>query len=66
MILENRRGISAESMKIALAVLLALALFSILIQFATGPRKSTDKVAAIGDGILQHEKYTSIKILNHQ
>ena len=62
----NRRGVSSEVLKMAAAMLLALAVFSMLAFFALGPKQADLTSAEAGLGLLNHTQETALEILAYE
>jgi len=60
---ENRRAVSAEVLKIALAMLLALSIFALLVGFAFGPTSAEDEASQIGANMLRNSENASLEII---
>ncbi len=62
-LLSDRKGMSAEALKAAAAILLALAVFSVLALFATGPQRAESSFSAAGVALLDSAENSSREIL---
>lgn len=60
---ENRRAASAEVLKIAAAVLLALVIFSVFLNFALGPKEAEQEAGEIRADLLHYSENASLEIL---
>jgi len=61
--LRNKKAVSAEVLKIAAAMLIALAVFAVFISFAAGPKKAESLVEETGEGILSGVQNASFEII---
>jgi len=61
--LRNKRAVSAEVLKIAAAMLIALAVFAIFISFAAGPKEAESLAEETGRGILSSVQNASFEII---
>jgi hypothetical protein len=64
-VIQSKRAVSSEAVKIAAAMLLALAIFSILLQFTAVTEESDSSVSGIGKDILNFSQKTSFEIINY-
>jgi|GEM_PF-7086012 len=62
----NRRGVSSEVLKMAAAMLLALAVFSMLASFALGPKQADSTSAEAGSRLLNYTQETALEILTYE
>ncbi len=62
----NRRGISSEVLKIAAAMLIALAVFSLLATFALGPKRADAVSEEAGHGLLNFTQGNAVRIINYE
>ena len=60
---KNRRAASAEAFKIAAAVLLALVIFAMFLNFALGPKEAEQEAKEIGADLLHYSENASLEIL---
>ena len=63
--IHNRKGVSSEALKIAAAMLLALVIFAMLVQFAHGPTKADKECAEIGKEIVNYTQKTAFEVINY-
>jgi cell division protein FtsN len=61
--LRNKRAVSAEVLKIAAALLIALAVFAIFISFAAGPKEAGSLAEETGESILSGVQNASLEII---
>jgi hypothetical protein len=61
---KNKRGVSGEVMKIAAALIIGLAVFSILLSFSFGTREGDSEIEEMGENILNFSQRTSFEIKN--
>lgn len=62
----KRKGMSSEALKIAAAILIAMALFSMLAGFALGPKEADAQAAETGKLILNSTQSASLDILAYE
>ena len=62
--LKDDDGISGETIKLSAAVIIAIAIFSILAAFALGPKEAENEVSDIGENLLHTLQNASYEILN--
>lgn len=60
---KNKRAVSAEVLKIAAAMLLALAIFAILVSFALGPKEADASTEKTGISMLDYAQNASLGII---
>ena len=63
---DNRRGVSGEVMKLAVASILGLALFAVLLSFAASPLEADKEIAAAGQSLLNWTQNATVEILAHE
>lgn len=61
---KNQRGISGEVMKIGAAMLIGLAVFSIILSFSMGVKEGDTEVSEMGEDILNFSQRTAFLIKN--
>lgn len=62
--LKDDSGISGEALKLAAAIIIAVAVFSILASFALGPKDAENVVSDMGKTLLDTTQNASYEILN--
>ena len=62
---KNRRGMSGEVMKIGAALLLALLVFTLLLNFSISAQKADSDVKDIGEDILNFSQKTSFQVRDY-
>jgi len=62
---DNKRGASSEVLKIALAMVLAFAVFAMLANLALGPKAAGTAAEQIGAGMLDLTQETALQILDY-
>ncbi len=63
---DNHRGISGGVLKIAVASMLGLALFAVLLSFAASPLEADKEIAAAGQSLLNWTQNATVEILAHE
>ena len=59
----KNKGVSGEALKMAAAMLLAFAIFVMLVGFAMGPKEADSQAAVMGEQILNYTQDAALKIL---
>jgi hypothetical protein len=63
--LRNKKGVSTEVLKIAAAMIIALAVFALLLTFALGPKAADEQLEELGESILNNVQNASFEIENY-
>jgi len=56
----------AEVIKIGAAMLIALAIFAMLLGYALGPAQADEEISQIGKNLLNYTQNTSLEILKYE
>ena len=59
---KNRRGISSEALKIGAAMIIALAVFAMLLSFSMSTKVADSEIEEVGEEILNFTQKTAFEI----
>ncbi len=62
----NRKGTSSEVLKLAAAMLVALAVFSLLATFALGPKRADSVSEKAGHDLLDFTQNNAVEIIDYE